>query len=144
MPLPGVLKLVSDPSGALVEIDGSVTGTTPISMDTLQRKNYRLTIRKEGYRPADFTIDLTTAHAVEKKIQLRKILEYGWLDVSSRPWSKVYIDGKIMAETTPAFGIKVQAGRRTVRFENPRLDKSMTKQVMIRKGETSRLVVDLR
>ncbi|MEE2902015.1 MAG: serine/threonine-protein kinase [Myxococcota bacterium] len=144
VPLPGSFKLMSDPSGARVKVDGIATGTTPISMDTLQRKKYRLTVHKEGYSPADFTIDLATTHAVEKKIQLRKILEYGRLDVSSRPWAKVYIDGKVMAETTPAFGIKVEVGRRTVRFENPRLNKSMTKQVMIRKGETSRLVVDLR
>ena len=141
---PGSLKLLSSPAGAMVQLNGVDTGTTPFSKNTLERKSYQITVRKDGFLPHQMTVDLTKNYELEKQIKLEKIREYGRLDVSSRPWSKVYIDGKAVAESTPAYNIKVETGERTVRFENPRLKKSLIKKVLIKKGETFRLVVDLK
>ena len=141
---PGTLKIASTPKGAMVKLNGVTTGTTPLTINDLKRQKYKLSVTKDGYLSSDLTVDLLNTPEIEKEIQLKKSRSFGKLDVSSRPWAKVYIDGKLTAESTPAFGIKVETGERTVRFENPRIGKSVIRKVVIKKGETSRLVVNLK
>lgn len=71
-------------------------------------------------------------------------IRYGSLDVSAMPWARVIIDGKTVAESTPALGLRVSEGEHTVRLVNPRLKKTVTRKVKIAAGKREKLIVDLR
>ena len=62
----GSLDLASSPSGASVLLDGTVKGTTPITIDDLDVGSYKLIIKKDGYsdwlRTAKVTNGGTTSY----------------------------------------------------------------------------------
>ena len=66
--------------------------------------------------------------------------EFGTLAVNARPWGQVYVDGARVANETPVRGLRVKTGYHTVKVVFPTLNnKARSKQVLIRKGELSRV-----
>jgi len=64
----------------------------------------------------------------------------GVLQVNSRPWARVLIDGRFVGHT-PQLGLRVPAGRHHVRLVNEQMDMSKVFDVAIKSGETVRRVV---
>ena len=58
----------------------------------------------------------------------------GTLRINSRPWSQVFIDGRLIGNT-PQMAVSVPAGRYTVRLSNPELGMSKTIVVQVAAGE---------
>jgi len=58
----------------------------------------------------------------------------GTLRINSRPWSQVFIDGRLIGNT-PQMSLSVPAGRYTVRLTNPELGMSKTFIVHVPAGE---------
>lgn len=58
----------------------------------------------------------------------------GTLRINSRPWSQVFIDGRLIGNT-PQMSVPIAAGRHTVRLENPELGMSKTVIVHVTAGE---------
>jgi hypothetical protein len=58
----------------------------------------------------------------------------GTLRINSRPWSQVFIDGRLIGNT-PQMAVSVPAGRYTVRLSNPELGMSKTITIQIAAGE---------
>jgi len=140
----GVLTVSTKPAGAEVFVDGKKWGKSPFEKKGIERKNYELELRMEGHQTVKVTVDLEKQFEVSINKTLSKKQSFGTLDVSSRPWAQVFIDGKMVAETTPALGLKVSTGEHTVRFVNPRLKKSAEQKITIEKNQTKSLVVDLK
>jgi len=67
----------------------------------------------------------------------------GRLEVTTRPWAEVIVDGRRRAESTPAV-ISLPAGLHTVRLVNPEAGVSHVERVRIEPGETTRLARRLR
>jgi hypothetical protein len=65
----------------------------------------------------------------------------GLLQVAVRPWGEVSVDGKIVG-TTPIDRITLGAGVHVVRVKNPAYD-VWEGRVVVRPGQTERLIVDL-
>lgn len=47
----GALEIVTEPAGAIVELDGEPRGTTPVVVAGLAAKVYEVRLRKDGYTP---------------------------------------------------------------------------------------------
>jgi serine/threonine-protein kinase len=58
----------------------------------------------------------------------------GTLRINSRPWSQVFIDGRLMGNT-PQMGVRLPVGRYTVRLTNPELGMTKTIIVHVAAGE---------
>jgi|GEM_PF-6231030 len=58
----------------------------------------------------------------------------GTLRINSRPWSQVFIDGRLIGNT-PQMAVSVPAGRYTVRLSNPELGMSKTITIQVAAGE---------
>jgi tRNA A-37 threonylcarbamoyl transferase component Bud32 len=67
----------------------------------------------------------------------------GRLEVSTRPWAAVIVDGRRQAESTPVV-ISLPAGWHTVRLVNPEQGLAHVERVFIEAGETARLARRLR
>jgi serine/threonine-protein kinase len=63
----------------------------------------------------------------------------GTLRVNTRPWSQVFVDGRLIGNT-PQMNIPLPAGRHTVRLVNPDFNIQETVPVTIRSGQTETLI----
>ena len=61
--------------------------------------------------------------------------EEGVLQVNSRPWARVLIDGRFVGHT-PQFGLRVPAGRHRILLVNEQMDMSKSFDVNIHAGQT--------
>ena len=66
----------------------------------------------------------------------------GTLRINSRPWSQVYVDGRMIGNT-PQMSIQLSAGRHRVSLVNPDFDIRKTITVNIAAGETITRIVNL-
>jgi serine/threonine-protein kinase len=66
----------------------------------------------------------------------------GTLRVNSRPWSQVFVDGKLIG-VTPQRGISLPAGSHTLLLVNDEFDIRKTVQVEIKPGEITTHVLNL-
>ncbi len=66
--------------------------------------------------------------------------EIGRLSLNSRPWGRVWIDGKDIGSNTPLVDYLLPAGRHTI-IVYPPTSKKMTAGVEIRPGETTSMVL---
>jgi hypothetical protein len=79
----------------------------------------------------------------ELEFSLEKAFDRGTLDVSSTPWAKVKIDGRLVAESTPLLGYPLPVGPHVVELSNPRLNKTQKRVVQVKKGQRSAVIVRL-
>jgi serine/threonine-protein kinase len=66
----------------------------------------------------------------------------GALRVNSRPWSQVYVDGRLVGNT-PLLNLPLRAGKHKVKLVNPELGMSKQMTVQIDKGKATTKVVEL-
>jgi hypothetical protein len=66
----------------------------------------------------------------------------GTLRINSRPWSKIYVDGRLVGNT-PQMGIMLGAGRHTVTLVNPDFGLRKVLTVTIKRGEVATKIVNL-
>lgn len=66
----------------------------------------------------------------------------GTVDINTRPWSEVYIDGRRVGNT-PQRGLTLSAGRHRIRFVNPDFNISVTKTITVRAGQNERVIETL-
>ena len=59
-PLYGSIEVLSDPSGAVVKVDGRQVGTTPFILNEVLIEDHRIEVLKDGYEP--YTATFTLAH----------------------------------------------------------------------------------
>ena len=64
------LKIISNPTGATVHIDGTEVGKTPYSSDTLSVGSYDLDITQEGFETQTARINIEKGHTLDVSIKL--------------------------------------------------------------------------
>ena len=142
--LAGRLVVRSHPDGAAVSIDGRQRGRAPLTIEDLPRASLRVRLSLEGHAPYETTAPLDAQSEARIDATLARRVAIGTLDVSSTPWARVSIGGRIVAESTPAIGLRLPAGDHTVTLTNPRLALTAQRRVTIREGQRTSLVVRLR
>lgn len=107
------LRLESAPTGARVEIDGEVLGTTPLAV-TLAPGRHRVELTRDAWMPATLMLELDRGQRVERTVSLRR--GTGRLSLLSNPrgaW--VEIDGERLDDVTP-LTVEVASGPARVRM----------------------------
>jgi len=66
----------------------------------------------------------------------------GTLRVNTRPWSKVFVDGRLIGNT-PQFNIKLKAGSHTVKLVNDQMGLTKRLKVRVKGGQTVTKVINL-
>ena len=59
-PLYGSIEVLSEPSGAVVKVDGKQVGTTPFILNEVLTEDHRIEVSKDGYEP--YTATFTLSH----------------------------------------------------------------------------------
>lgn len=160
-PRPGTLTLATEPWTA-VSVDGVVVGTTPLFRFELAAGPHTLTLVNAS-RGVNVSEDVVIEEGHAHKLKLVLALSAGeavlnddhdgadiacidddeaaFVTVDTRPWAKVWVDGRL-AGVTPLFKFKVSAGAHAVRL--------MTGAGQVRAvrftagaGETVKVVVNL-
>ena len=80
---PPSLRVISDPDGATVYLDGRRQGTTPLTVDDVRPGDYLLRVEKSGYYESRQWIRIPNTSSVVIRIELQLIT--GFLDVTVEP-----------------------------------------------------------
>ncbi|UCF62878.1 MAG: serine/threonine protein kinase [bacterium] len=94
------INLITDPSGAQVFLNGKELKNqeTPLFLDEIPAGRYSLEIRKSGFSTLKEEIDLHPNQVLQ--INRRLLQKKGTLSVHVRPWGSIYLDNKLIKEST--------------------------------------------
>jgi serine/threonine-protein kinase len=67
----------------------------------------------------------------------------GTLEIEVRPWAVVYLQGKKLARVAPSATVDINPGTYSMRFVNKKLRKNLERQVEVKAGTTTFVLVDL-
>jgi len=119
--LPASLLINSDPEGATVIINGTVSGKTPLRKDSLNIANYSIVIKKAGYEEwSELKYIASGKNNIDVKLKTAAVKEYSNLTLNMVPGGSVFIDNKkISSNVNETVKTKVAAGRHEVKFVHP-------------------------
>ncbi|HKC14084.1 MAG TPA: TonB family protein [Vicinamibacteria bacterium] len=112
----GMIRVVSQPGGAAVSVNGQARGETPVDIRDLPLGSYELKVELKGYEPKTQTVVLTTdLPAAEAVVPLtRSAPVTSVADILSTPYgAAVSIDGARVG-ATPLTDLKLRVGTRRV------------------------------
>jgi hypothetical protein len=160
-PKPGTLTLNTVP-WTMVYVDDVLVGTTPLFRHELAAGPHRLSLvndARDVFAEEDVVIDEGRAH----KLKLLLVAESsetllakddagvdldcvddadaGYVTVQTSPWSKVWINGKLVG-ITPVFQTRVRAGEHALRFKG-RDGQLFATRVMVAAGEVVKVALEL-
>jgi hypothetical protein len=93
-PLPGRLRVASDPPGAAVSVDGEFRGETPLEITVAPRREHALRLTKAGHEAAQTTVTLDLDE--EKSLSLALAARMGDVEVTAEPAdAEVLVDGEV-------------------------------------------------
>jgi serine/threonine protein kinase len=119
--IPASLSVKSDPTGALVYINGKSEGKTPLSMDSLTAARYSIMLKLNGYEDWHDAGYLVNEGQNEVNIKMEPIItvEKAYVTLKSVPASDIYIDGnKIVSNSAEQIRNSVSTGKHTIKFVN--------------------------
>jgi serine/threonine protein kinase len=152
------LRIVTDPPGAEVRVDGKVIGTSPVTTAPLDPGPYHPVIATlDGYAPARKAAKLDPAGTTEVtltfEMEAPMVVEaapippagVGYLTAATKPAARLTIDGRDTGRWTPvppANPIALPAGAHTLLFETAD-GRRFEEQLEIEPGKTSRVIRSL-
>ena len=122
------LSVLSDPPGALIDLDGEYTGrTTPADFKSLSGGNHTVRVYPDGAEPVERTILLerddevvveVPAKASPGLLRNREQNHYGGVYVDSFPeGAEIYVDGRKVSQKTPAVIYGLKEGLHTIKVK---------------------------
>lgn len=119
-PMVGTLIVQSEPSGAVVELDGHGLGETPLIGIEVRADDrpHSLRVRKNGYVDVSEEIRVVDGKTIVINRRLEPLVRYGTIDLFAEPWAEVFLEGRKVGEA-PARGLKLPMGRHRLRLVNP-------------------------
>ncbi len=154
-----ILRLVTEPDDARVQLDGRWYDTGSPYEFRVQARAYRLVVAKSGYRPDEQHVELPGGEVTETTVRLHQARRTGGnqtgssevtptasgpgqLTFDARPWCQVSIDGSGVGQT-PIVNRTLPSGHHRITCTNPDLGVTRTVNVEIRPGETTRQRISL-
>jgi serine/threonine protein kinase len=152
------LRVVTDPPGASVSIDGRSVGRSPVTTEAMDPGPVHVVIASlDGYAPArratkldgigvtDLKLSLSQSGPVVAEAGTAPPSAVGYLTAETKPSSKLTIDGRDTGRWTPvpkANPIALPAGAHTVVFESAD-GRRLEERLEIEPGKTQRLIRSL-
>jgi hypothetical protein len=147
------LLVHSVPAGALVSVDGTPRGTTPVAIRGLRLGTHTVSVSRPGYRDAERHLELTSERPSRTlEVELRPATgpirassavapTAGALVIDSRPTgTAVFVDGRPVGVTP--LRLDVPTGSHSVRLERAGY-RTVTTTVEVAAGERTRVAVRL-
>ena len=128
----------SDPSGALIFVDGKPAGKTP-DMYRLVYGRHRLRLEMEGYATKNLTIRVPTP-GNEVRSELQK-LPPGKLTIKVVPYAEIFIDGTLVTQAT-RHELSLSQGSYTIVLRHPTYG-SVTRVVQVLSGGDKELSINM-
>ncbi len=141
-PIAGVLEITSNPSGAIVRINGERAGTTPYRDTQIRTGNYRVQLELNGYHhweQRDVAIKAGEIHNIDANLEAVKAPAMtASLFLKAFPDGVISVDGKtVQGSASNGINLKLAPGRHTVMFQH---DGTHTKEISVevKSGKTER------
>lgn len=136
------VKVVSTPSGAPIEVDGKPTGDiTPATLTLEEGREVTVSVRLAGYLPSPYAEKFTVdgPRSIEARFKSDK---KGFLNIVVRGEGQIYINGRMIASSSPARMIAVPADESlTIAAFDPRTNTS--DQIVATVGEGATRTITL-
>jgi hypothetical protein len=134
----GSMTVDTNPSGAMVEVDGTSRGQTPITL-SLTAGAHTLVVRGGG-EPRTIPITIAAGAQLSQYIELPKVMSAGQLTVRTEPaGARISVDGLPLGKTPVS--VELAPGQHAVTVESDL--GSVTQTVTIEAGVPASLVVPL-
>jgi serine/threonine-protein kinase len=145
----GALQVRSEPSGAMVTLDGRLMGETPLVLRDLAAGPYLLRVAHPGYAPHSERVtiasggsDTTVRVALEAGVTSPGTA-LGAIDIDSEPrGARVLIDGRFVGQS-PLRVPELRPGPHTVTLELAD-HSSVTRRAVVEPGRTAKVIINLR
>ncbi len=133
----GSLRVVSQPDGAQVFIDGAVRGVSPLSLDDVSLGTHTVTVRG-----AAGTVSRSVNVTADAQADLLVPIYSGWIAVFA-PVEIDVIDNGSKIGTTESGHLMVGPGEHTIELVSERLGYRASRTVMVKPGEIAAVNVEL-
>ncbi|MEZ4389040.1 MAG: PEGA domain-containing protein [Candidatus Krumholzibacteriia bacterium] len=158
----GYLTIRSEPTGAMVSIDGVRIGQTPVETYKVAAGQHNVLVEFSGYETKRINIEIPPNEIVEHRVILLKDDSYRFPDEDTQRLSQqkgklsiitepsgatVRLDGRLIEERTTPFMIELAAGEHEIELTRPvsdllRKEFSVRKTVRVEPEQASVLDVD--
>lgn len=140
-PTIGRIQIASMPAGAAIFLNGKSQGSTPKTIRNWEAGDYKIVLRKAGYKDSSLTVTVTTEKIT--KVDVRLALPTGKLRVRIIPSGSIYVDGKLQKENTADLYETILAvGLYQLQVENPALNSVLQKEVNIEMDQLQEFTID--
>lgn len=138
-----MLRVVSLPIEAQVEVDGRPVGVTPLAAPLLQPGPHRIRVTLPGYLPQELTVQAIAGFPVELTVALQRApLQEGFLAVKTQPTrASILIDDEPVGQS-PIAKRMLAAGEHKVSAYLPGFEQA-ERVVQLQGGETQHLMLAL-
>lgn len=138
----GELQFTSTPAGALVQLDGEVVGTTPLTLTRVEAGLHDVVFTHEGHDTSRTQVILVPTE--ERSVQATLNPLSGRLRILVRPWGSIYIDGQLHERNADVwYETSLPLGEHQVEAVHPALGRR-TRTVTVEAGEPLAVTLDLR
>jgi formylglycine-generating enzyme required for sulfatase activity len=113
-PLPGRLRLASDPAGAAVRVDGEFRGETPVEIDVAPGRAHAVRLTKAGHDAAEASVELGLGE--ERALSLVLSPRLGEVQITAEPPdAEVVVDGQVRGRAGSTLRLSAAAHQIEVR-----------------------------
>jgi hypothetical protein len=131
----GILRVDSSPTGATVVVDGRERGVTPLTLDDLTVGQHEVLLRSDAG-----SVRRTVTVSLEGPAEISEALYPGFMHVSAPIEVEVAQGGRVLT-IDDQNQVLLPPGTHQVQFQNRSLGYLETRQVQIRPGETTRVLI---
>jgi len=136
----GKLVISSDPTGAEILLDNKSIGKTSFSSDQIAVGEYKIVVRKDGFKPYSGTIKIEHNKTLTISEKLTTLI--GKLELLVRPFGDIYVNDQLkVSGTSSPFTIDLAGGSHKIKVVHPSLG-SWTKNVDITDEATKKMNID--
>jgi formylglycine-generating enzyme required for sulfatase activity len=115
-PSDGSLTVNSDPAEALVTVDGTFRGSTPVDIELAPGAEYQITVSKSGYEPKNERVRIESGE--NRRLSVKLSQHIGQITVTSRPPNaELLVDGEVRGSTGQTLQLTATAHELEVRLQ---------------------------
>ncbi len=112
----GLVMVKTQPSGAGITVNGTYRGLSPFEFSLAPGQSYQLSVFKDGYRPANKTVSVTSGK--EQTVNIKLDAQLGDIRIVGRPEDALlYVDGRLMGRAKQTLSLPAKQHQITVKKE---------------------------